>query len=291
MGPAPPSALGLSKRDPSFLLPLCITVWPTPHLPQNSKSSIRSAALATPANPPETLLFLSNPDSVLRASARLAGRFTTALGSMSHARKGQPLPGPQPLASSGASLAIPFQTHNSSLPPSKSQPSGPVGKDLELILYESKCLSLTPKPRLSPLVFPASGDRVNTVTQTQGKEAKKTHAPDVTSRVRTVLLCAAGQDHRHADLPEPGPGQPLQLLFQARSPGVQNHVDSTHFFHCPVPPLGTPSLSQKQALRMLPGDPTPRQNISSTRPGLSPVPQPRAQRPAERGHSLKTRFP
>lgn len=215
--------------------------------------------------PPQTLLallFLSSPDSVLRASARLAGRFTTALASMSHTRKGQPLPGPQPLASSGASLAIPFQTHNSTLPPSESQPSGPVGKDLELMLCESKCVSLTPKPLLSPLVFPASGDTANAVTQTQGKEAKKTHAPDVTSRVRTVLLCAAGQDHRHADLPEPGPGQPLQPLFQARSPGVQNHVDSTHFFHCPVPPLGTPSPSQNQALRMLPGDPTPRQNIS-----------------------------
>lgn len=137
-----------------------------------------------------------------------------------------------------------------------------MGKDLELTLCESKCVSLTPRPLLSPLVFSASGDTANTVTQTQGKEAKKTHAPDVTSGVRTVPLCAAGQDHRHADLPEPGPGQPLQPLLQARSPGVQNHVDSTHFFHCPVPPLGNPSPSQNQALRMLPGDPTPRQNIS-----------------------------
>lgn len=60
-GPAPPLDLGLSKRDPSFLLPLCITVWPTPHPPQNSKSNIRSAALATTANPPETLLLPKQP--------------------------------------------------------------------------------------------------------------------------------------------------------------------------------------------------------------------------------------
>lgn len=157
------------------------------------------------------------------------------------------------------------------MPPSESQPSDPVEKELELILYVSQCLSLILKPSPSPLVFPVLEDRANSVTQIQEREAEKARAPDMTFRVRTTLPCAVGQDHRYAHLPELGLCQPFQLLFQASSPGfripgilpVSCTVQLLHL----APPALLSGCSQTTPLpggrqlhkgRIVPGTPSPK---------------------------------
>ena len=153
-------------------------------------------------------------------------------------------------------------------------------KELELILYVSQCLSLILKPSPSLLVFPVLEDRANSVTQIQEREAKKAHAPDTTSRVRTTLLCAVGQNHRYAHLPELGLGQPFQLLFQACSPGFRT-------------PGILPVSCTVQLLHLAP--PALLSGCSQTTPlhkgRIVLVPQPQAQRPAQRRHSIQTGSP
>lgn len=242
----------------------------------NPALALRRAAATDPS---PDLLLLSGPHSVLELLAAhwpptiaLRSWSCSAHGSTRRARECQPLPNP-----------------HLCLPPAKCLPSPaprPNGERSRTHALSKQRPQLDSKTSPSPPVFPAGGDRAKAppVTQTPGRRQER-HGPQAQPPESEPCRCASGSGPRRPT--ESGPGQ--RLLPLAHGPGSRIlrilPVSST------LQPPSLSTYSQNQALRTRPGDPAPRQNVSSARAGLSPVPQPRPQHPAERRRSTKTGYP